>query len=463
MYLWGIICVLIRAHFSKIWEKILRRMENKSKTRFTKKFAIVGVILILVVFFSTLIFTGSLNEHSELDNHHFNQTENLKKDAPVRESTGTDAETLNAPDSDSTKTDTETLNAPDSDSTGTDAEARIVMVGDVLLHTPVSDSGLREDGSYNYEHLFSHVKSDIESADLALVNQEVILGGRELGLSGYPAFNGAYEVGDALVEAGFDVILHATNHALDKGKTGVLNCLNYWRTSHPQIGVVGINDSSEMQQHIYVAEVKGIKIAILNYTYGTNGIAMPADMPYAVNLLDREQIERDISKAKEKADFIIVCPHWGIEYTHEENSEQTSLAMFMAEKGANLIIGAHPHVVQPVRWVEAANGNRALVYYSLGNFINATSEYGSGVADRMIGAMADVTIIKSRQNGEVKIVNYQAVPLVTQMLTGSGRITTYKLSDYTPELAAQNEVIERDAAFSYDYCVNLFNEIFNYE
>ena len=430
MYLWGIICVLIRAHFSKIWEKILRRMENKSKTRFTKKFAIVGVILILVVFFSTLIFTGSLNEHSELDNHHFNQTENLKKDAPVRESTGTDAETLNA---------------------------------DVLLHTPVSDSGLREDGSYNYEHLFSHVKSDIESADLALVNQEVILGGRELGLSGYPAFNGAYEVGDALVEAGFDVILHATNHALDKGKTGVLNCLNYWRTSHPQIGVVGINDSSEMQQHIYVAEVKGIKIAILNYTYGTNGIAMPADMPYAVNLLDREQIERDISKAKEKADFIIVCPHWGIEYTHEENSEQTSLAMFMAEKGANLIIGAHPHVVQPVRWVEAANGNRALVYYSLGNFINATSEYGSGVADRMIGAMADVTIIKSRQNGEVKIVNYQAVPLVTQMLTGSGRITTYKLSDYTPELAAQNEVIERDAAFSYDYCVNLFNEIFNYE
>lgn len=106
------------------------------------------------------------------------------------------------------------------------AEISLVMVGDVLLHTPVSESGLMEDGSYNYSHLFKNVKNDIESADIALVNQEVILGGAELGLSGYPAFNGAYEVGDALVEAGFDVVLHATNHALDKGRRGILNCIN---------------------------------------------------------------------------------------------------------------------------------------------------------------------------------------------------------------------------------------------
>ncbi len=122
----------------------------------------------------------------------------------------------------------------------------IKMVGDVLLHTPVSDSGKMDDGTYNYDHLFANVKSDIESAYIAIANQEVILGGRDLGLSGNPAFNGAFEVGDSLVNSGFDVILHATNHALDKGKQGIINCINYWRTNHPEISFLGINDSSEM-------------------------------------------------------------------------------------------------------------------------------------------------------------------------------------------------------------------------
>lgn len=344
--------------------------------------------------------------------------------------------------------------------TGVYGTATVVMVGDVLLHTPVSDSGLMADGTYNYDHLFANVRSDISAADLALVNQEVILGGRELGLSGYPTFNGAYEVGDALVKAGFDVVLHATNHALDKGRTGILNCLNYWRTSHQEIGVIGINDSYEMQNTVYVIAVNGIRIAILNYTYGTNGISMPSDMPYAVNLIDREKMARDIQRAREVSDFIIVCPHWGIEYTHSQNSDQTSLALFLAEQGADLIIGAHPHVIQPVEWVEASNGSRALVYYSLGNFINATSEYGSGVADRMVGAMSNVTITMNSETGRAVISDYTVVPLVTQMLTGTGRITTYKLSDYHQELASQNEVIERDAAFSYEYCVNLCDRIF---
>lgn len=335
----------------------------------------------------------------------------------------------------------------------------IRMVGDVLLHTPVSDSGLMEDGNYNYDHLFANVKNDIESADLAIVNQEVILGGRELGLSGYPAFNGAYEVGDAIVNAGFDVVLHATNHALDKGRTGVLNCINYWKTHHLEMGVVGINSTSEEQDNIYVYEKNNIKIAVLNYTYGTNGISMPSDMPYAVNLIDKDKIAKDVEKAKSISDFIIVCPHWGTEYTHTETETQIDLAQFMAELGVNLVIGTHPHVIEPIKWVEAFNGNRTLVYYSLGNFINATSEYGTGVADRMVGGMADITIERD-ENGKVSIVDYGVVPLVTQMLTGTGQITTYKLSDYSEELASQNEIIERDSRFSYEYCKNLCNEAF---
>lgn len=342
---------------------------------------------------------------------------------------------------------------------GATGKVTIAMVGDVLLHTPVSDSGLMENGSYDYNHLFANVKNEIASADLALVNQEVILGGTELGLSGYPAFNGAYEVGDAIVNAGFDVVLHATNHALDKGKRGIMNCMSYWSVSHPDIGVIGINTSSEQQNTIYVKEVNGIRIAVLNYTYGTNGIPMPSDMPYAVNLLDRGEIAEDVRIAKENADFVIVCPHWGTEYTHVENSEQMNYAMYFAELGVDLVIGTHPHVIQPVKWIESSNGNRTLVYYSLGNFINATSEYGRGVADRMVGAMANVTIEKA-SDGKTGITEYSVTPLVTQMLSGTGKITTYKLSDYSQELASQNEIVDRDSAFSYDYCVNLCDEVF---
>ena len=172
----------------------------------------------------------------------------------------------------------------DTEETYLGPEVSIVMVGDILLHTPVAESAVQEDGSYNFDAIFSNLSADIQSADLALVNQEVIIGGADLGVSGYPCFNAPYEMGDALVNAGFDVVLHATNHALDQGKKGLTNCLNYWDTTYPDITVLGINESEEEWQNIYVYEQDGIKIAILNYTYGTNGIALPSGMPYAVNL-----------------------------------------------------------------------------------------------------------------------------------------------------------------------------------
>ena len=127
---------------------------------------------------------------------------------------------------------------------------------------------LSEGGNYDFSAVFAQMKEEIQAADLALVNQEVILGGAQLGVSGYPAFNAPYELGDALADTGFDVILHATNHALDKGKKGILNCLSFWQENYPDIAVLGIHDSQEAQQEIYVYEQQGIRIAILNYTYG---------------------------------------------------------------------------------------------------------------------------------------------------------------------------------------------------
>lgn len=340
-----------------------------------------------------------------------------------------------------------------SDTTTEDGDIDLIMVGDILLHDKINESGEMADGTYNYDHLFTHVKEDIEAADLALVNQEVILGGRELGLSGYPAFNGAYEVGDALAESGFDVVLHATNHALDKGGKGITNCLSFWENTYPEMAILGINDSQEAQDNqIYVYEQDGINIAILNYTFGTNGIAPPEDMPFAVNYLDEDKIIQDLEKANELADFIIVCPHWGTEYSHEISSEQKKYSKIFVNHGVDLVIGTHPHVTEPVEWVIGDNKEKMLVYYSLGNFINATSGTGPGVADRMVGMMAKVSIGKD-DSGNIVILNNEQIPLVSHVVSGVGKMTVYKLEDYSPELALKNEIIVQDSMFSYEYCV----------
>lgn len=339
-------------------------------------------------------------------------------------------------------------------------EIDILMVGDILLHDNVQESGKLSDGTYNYDHLFANVAEDIQGADIAIANQEVILGGTEIGLYGYPNFNGPYEVGDALAKAGFNVILHATNHTLDRGKTALVNCMNFWKTNYADVAVLGVFESQEAyDNHIYIHEQDGIKIAILNYTYGTNGMPTPSDMPFAVAMLEEDKVLSDLQKANEQADFVIVCPHWGTEYQHNQSQEQEYWAKLFLDHGVDLVIGTHPHYIQPVEMLTNENGEQMLVYYSLGNFINSTSDSGRGTADRMIGGMAKVTVGK-KETGEVYIKEYGVEPLVTQLLYGSQEITTYKLTDYTEELASQNQIIKKDSVFSLEYCQQLCREVF---
>lgn len=341
---------------------------------------------------------------------------------------------------------------------GEKPEITLLMVGDILLHTPVAESGEKEDGSYDFSAIFAEIKEEIQAADLALVNQEVIIGGAELGVSGYPAFNAPYELGDALVEAGFDVVLHATNHALDKGKKGILNCLSFWQEKYPDIAVLGIHESEEGQQEIYVYEQEGIRLAILNYTYGTNGIALPQDMPYAVDLLERERIAEDLRRAQEAADFVIVCPHWGTEYVLEETAQQREWAAFFAENGADLILGTHPHVIEPVEWI-GEPGSGTLVYYSLGNFVNWTSETGEGVANRMVGGLARVSVGLD-DKGEAVVTSYGVEPVACHVEQGFGGVRVYPLDSYTEALAERNEIVGQDSGFSLDYCQKLVRDVF---
>ena len=335
----------------------------------------------------------------------------------------------------------------------------LIMVGDILLHTPVENAALQEDGTYNFDTIFEHTKEELQAADLAIVNQEVIIGGEELGISGYPAFNAPYTVGDALVEAGFDVVCHGTNHALDKGKKGLLNCIAFWRENYPDMAVLGIHDSQESQDNIYIYEQDGMKIAILNYTYGTNGIAMPEGMPYAVDMLNEQKVITDIQKAEEMADFTVVCPHWGTEYHLTQSAAQEKWAKLFAKYGADLVIGTHPHVIQPMEWVtDEETGHELLVYYSIGNFVNWTSESGTGIANRMVGGMAEVTLVKN-DDGKVQIAEYGVEPVVCHLEQGINGVTVYKLKDYTEELAEKNQICLQDAAFSKEYCERLCEEV----
>ncbi len=338
-------------------------------------------------------------------------------------------------------------------------EIRLVMVGDILLHTPLAESGKTPEGGYDFSAVFANLQEEIQAADVALVNQEVIIGGAELGVSGYPSFNAPYELGDALMEAGFDIVLHATNHALDKGKQGLLSCLSFWREHYPHTPVLGIHDSRESQQEIYVYEQQGIRIAILNYTYGTNGISLPEDMPYAVDLLEKDRVIDDLKRAQELADFVVVCPHWGKEYVLEQTKNQKNWAEIFTENGADLILGTHPHVIEPIEQIISENGNQALAYYSLGNFVNWTSGTGAGVSNRMVGGMAQVTISLD-ENGEAVITDYGVLPVVCHLEKGFGGVTVYPLSEYTEELAACNEILKQDESFSLDYCWELVEGVF---
>ena len=321
----------------------------------------------------------------------------------------------------------------------------LIAVGDMLLHGGIHNSALQADGSYNYEHVFEHTKDRIAAADIAVANQEVILGGVELGVSSYPQFNSPQDFGDALVDAGFDVILHASNHTMDKDTVAVLNTIHFWKEKHPDITFLGINENQEERNTIRIVEKDGVKLAMLNYTYGLNGFSLPSDKPYLVNLMDeahKTEIAEDLKKAREEADFVIVYPHWGTEYVLEATDEQKQWAQFFADNGADLIIGTHPHVVEPVEWLTASDGRQTLVYYSLGNYISIQYYNYS-----MLGGFAEVTITKDSSG--TYISDYDMDFLVTHYTAGRTEMTTYFLSDYTDELASRHAILTEPYAGQY--------------
>lgn len=313
----------------------------------------------------------------------------------------------------------------------------LLVVGDNLIHEEVIESGLQNGRKYEYDHLFTKLRKQIRTADIAVINQETILGGTTLGCSGYPTFNSPTQIGDAIVKAGFDVVLHASNHTMDKGKKGVTNTLSFWK-KYPDIAVLGIHESKKNQDTVRIINKNGIKLAMLNATYGLNGITLSQKNAYLVDLIDKEQLSKQIKMAKKKADVVVVFAHWGTEYVYEPDEYQKKWARFFADQGVDLVIGGHPHVIQPVEWIEGQDGHNMLIYYSLGNYISYQKK-----APRMLGAMAKVTFLKEEK--KVVIREASVTPIITHYETKQDyNFATYLLSDYTQQLAEKHGVIEKE-------------------
>ena len=263
----------------------------------------------------------------------------------------------------------------------------LFMVGDALIHSCVYQDAKTADGGYDFKPMLELIKPIASKYDLAYYNQETVLGGTELGLSNYPRFNSPYEVGDAFIDAGFDLVSLATNHTMDKGEAGVTNSVNYWKK---QSGVVTsgqwLSNEDREAETAKVYEKNGIKYAFLSYTTWTNGLETPAGKEYLNNVYSDEKAAADIAKVKDKCDIIIVAMHWGTEYSLGVDSSQDRIANYLSQQGVQLIIGAHPHVVEPVEYI---NDGKTFVIYSLGNLIS--DQEGN---ERLTGLMMSVDIKK---------------------------------------------------------------------
>lgn len=284
-------------------------------------------------------------------------------------------------------------------------ELSLIMVGDMLVHDSLYEEAnkLANYNGYDFKSMLTYIKDIVKNYDLAYYNQETILGGTSIGLSSYPAFNSPYEVGDAMIDAGFNIVSLATNHTLDRGIKAIENTHTYWKEKN--VYKTGSYSSEEERNNIEIKEKNNITYAVLNYTYGTNGINRPNGYESYVNIWDmsnkqnyenyKEQVKIDIESIRDKVDILMVAMHWGIEYKFDTTWYQEDSAKFLADQNVDIIIGTHPHVIEPITWIDDT-----LVIYSLGNFLSAHEVVN--IANR-IGLMTSIDIKKEVKDNETII------------------------------------------------------------
>ena len=297
----------------------------------------------------------------------------------------------------------------------------IIMVGDVLIHDAVLNDASNGDGTYDFSSMFTYIEPILKKYDLRYCNQESTIGGKSLGISAYPAFNSPDEIGDTLVNIGFNMVSLANNHTLDRGISAVNYSNNYWKSKN--VIMAGTYDSEEERNNITIHEKNGIKFAFLSYTTISNAY-VPNN--YILNMYSNERAAADVNKAKELgAEVIIVAMHWGQEYTNEETYSQQQIAEYLSNLGVNLIIGAHSHVVEPITYI-----NDTLVIYSLGNFISNQLFLNENTGTGMM-VMTDIVVDK---DGKVTFENLDYELILSYMENNTsvaGNSRNFKVIPYS--------------------------------
>lgn len=308
-----------------------------------------------------------------------------------------------------------------------DTTIHLTAIGDIMCHGPNYKAAyISSSDSYDFYPFFKNISNYTSKADLTIGNLETTFAGKARGYSGYPTFNSPAELGQAIKDIGVDVLGTANNHCMDKGYSGLsstLDVLDEMGFSH-----MGTSRSVDEQNTILVKDVNGINIAFLAFTYGTNGISIPKDKSFCVNLIDRDLIAKQIESAKRlNVDMICVNMHWGVEYQTSPNSEQKELADFLFKNGVDIIFGSHPHVLQPMekRTVTLDDGSTkdGFVIYSLGNFISNQSDVNT--QDTII---LNLQITKSGKDDKISIDSFDYVPVYCYN-KGSGAKNRYELID----------------------------------
>lgn len=308
------------------------------------------------------------------------------------------------------------------------------MVGDNLINDKIYNA-MKTNDTYDFKSIYTYIKEINKDYDLAYYNQETILGGSSIGVSSYPAFNSPYEVGDATIDAGFNLVSLATNHTLDRGEQAIINSRNYWN-SKDNVLAVGSYSSNEEKDKIQILKKNNITYTMLNYTYGTNGIKVPSNKEYLVNVWPctgndpstdtkyqeyKNTVKEDIEKVRDKVDLLIVAIHWGIEYKYTPNEYQKDMASYLASLGVNIIIGTHPHVVEPITYID-----NTLVIYSLGNFVSAqdtVEDYNTRV-----GLLSTITINKD-SNNNISLSDLNNELIFTTDSSNSYKVITFSNPD----------------------------------
>lgn len=311
---------------------------------------------------------------------------------------------------------------------------KMTVIGDIMCHnSQYKDAYNSTTGTYDFSYVFSDIKQYIDSADISIGNLETTFAGKEKGYSNYPRFNTPEQLAKNLKDCGIDVLSTANNHCMDTNYAGLVSTLKY--LDEAEIAHTGTNASEEEQNKILVKNSSGIKIAFLSFTYGTNGISVPKDKSFAVNLIDEELILKQIKLAKqEEPDLICVSMHWGIEYQNKQNSEQERLADFLFNNGVDIILGSHPHVLQPMekRTIKLEDGTikNCFVIYSLGNFMS-----GQTKENTRSSVILNIDILKNEQNGKTVLSKVEYVPIYMYKAP-TGTFQRYKVLDIKKAIAS---------------------------